>query len=66
MRGQLLLASILHARATLPISLDVWCGVVVFLGKHGRIDGQCLVASKFQKFYKIFHYIKSLDTCMEH
>jgi hypothetical protein len=27
---------------------------------------QCLVPSKFQKFYKISRHIKSLDACMEH
>jgi hypothetical protein len=27
---------------------------------------QCLVSSKFQKFYKILCHIKSLDACMEH
>jgi hypothetical protein len=27
---------------------------------------QCLVPSKFQKFYKILRHIKSLDICMEH
>jgi hypothetical protein len=27
---------------------------------------QCLVPSKFQKFYKILRHIKFLDICMEH
>jgi hypothetical protein len=27
---------------------------------------QCLVDSKFQKFYKISRHIKFLDACMEH
>jgi hypothetical protein len=27
---------------------------------------QCLVPSKFQKFYKIPRHIKSLDACIEH
>jgi hypothetical protein len=27
---------------------------------------QCLVTSKFQKFYKIRRYIKSLNVCIKH
>jgi hypothetical protein len=27
---------------------------------------QCLLPSKFQKFYKIPHHIKSLDVCLKH